>query len=184
MLITATDTETTGLEPGDHRIVEAYAALWDTDSRTKVDEYYTLIDPQRNIPLETQRIHHITPAMVAGQPIWDAVAPEIRTFIRRGQLFVAHNAPFDLGFYDYEFKRVGLSPLNMPVLDTLQARWATANGAVPNLGALCFACGVDYDTTKAHGAEYDVTVMVQCLFKGLDWGFFTLPTVKEPAFEV
>jgi DNA polymerase III subunit epsilon len=182
MLISAVDTETTGLDPGDHRIIEAFAGLYDTDTRKKVDQFYTLIDPQRSIPIESQRIHHITPAMLIGKPIWDFVAEDFRKFVRRGKLFVAHNADFDERFINYELQRIKLPTLNLAKFDTmLQGRWATWNGAVPNLGALCFACGVDYDTTKAHGAEYDVDVMMQCFFKALDWGFITLPTIEETA---
>lgn len=52
----------------------------------------------------------------------------------------------------------------------------TPDGSLPNLGALCFACGVEYDKAKAHGALYDVDVMMASFFSQFDRGFFSLPT--------
>ena len=59
----------------------------------------------------------------------------------------------------------------------VQARWATADGMQPSLKALCFACGVKYDEGKAHGALYDVEVMLESFFGQYRRGFFQLPTV-------
>jgi len=62
------------------------------------------------------------------------------------------------------------------VFDTMtEGRWATPDGKLPKLQELCFALEVEYDTNKAHAAEYDVDVMMECLWKGIDCGFFTLP---------
>jgi DNA polymerase III subunit epsilon len=188
MLIIGTDVETTGLEIGDHRIIEYYDAawLWDLHSKPElIDQTYFKINPERNIPLESQRIHHITPADVEGCPPWRKVAPEIHRSLARADLVVAHNGKsFDLPFLNYEFARVGLEELDPPLVDTmLEGRWATPQGKVPNLGELCFACDVPYDTTsgKAHAADYDVGVMMQCFFRALSWGWFKLPSPLEKA---
>ncbi len=182
MLIAGSDTETTGLlgpdgTPGDHRIIEFYASLWDSATRTKVDSLFLRMDPQRSIQPGAQAVHHISLADLAGKPLWKAVAGDIHTFLGRADLVVGHNWDgFDKPFIDGELVRAGLAKTTKPTFDTMtEGRWATPTGLIPNLGALCWACDVPYDASKAHAAEYDVEVMMQSFFRALDWGFFQLP---------
>lgn len=188
MLVVGSDTETTGLlakdgTPGDARIIEVYAGLWDTDTRKQVDELFLRINPQRSIDVAAQRVHKISLADLSGCPIWKDVAAQVRDFHEQGDLVIGHNwNGFDAPFIDGELVRVGLPKLTKPTLDTmLEGRWATPMGMVPNLGALCFACGVPYDPALAHAADYDVRVMMEAFFKALDWGFFTLPQPASTA---
>lgn len=183
-LICGLDLETTGLlekdgKPGDHRIIEVCAQLWNADTKTRVFNFVQRIDPQRAIAAQAQAIHGISSADLIGKPTWEMVAPKLHAVISKASLIVAHNgAGFDEPFLNGEFERIGL-PRVGPWFDTmLEGRCATPTGAVPNLGALCFAFGVNYDTEKAHAADYDVEVMMACFFRGLDWGHFALP---EPA---
>lgn len=179
MIIAGTDIETTGLTYGDHRIVEVYIGLWDLDTRELVLELNERVDPQRSIDAKAQAVHGISPAALIGKPTWDAVGPKVATVLDQAHMFVAHNDEFDYPFIDYELKRIGLSGLDMLRFDTMtNGRWATPNGKIPNLGELCFACGVDYDPSKAHAAEYDVDRMMQCFFHAYDWGFFKLPNAS------
>lgn len=173
MLVAGGDIETTGFNTPEHRIVEVYIGLWDSDTRILVDTYFQRIDPERPIPAEAQRVHGITAADVAGKPNWFEVAGELRAFLRRADVIVGHNwLDFDGPFIDRELKRIGLDPVVKPVIDTTHARWATPNGKVPNLQELCFACEVPYDPALAHKADYDVGVMMEAFFRGIDWGFF------------
>ncbi len=181
MIIAGSDTETTGLAPGDHRFVEVYVGLYDLATRTKFDEFKARIDPQRSIPAESSRIHGIFAADLVGKPTWKDVGGLYRAKLDMADLHIGHNWDgFDLPFINYELKRIGLPALTTPSLDTmLQGRCATAMGTIPNLGALCWAFNVPYDTSKAHAAEYDVEVMMQCVFRGLDWGRFELPVAEK-----
>jgi DNA polymerase-3 subunit epsilon len=181
MLIAGSDTETTGLlnpfgRAADHRIIEVYVGLWDLGSRTLVDEYMQRIHPMRSIDPKAQAVHKISLADLEGKPTWEKVAHPFRAFIERGDLIVGHNWDgFDKPFCDDELERVSLPRLTKPTFDTMLAgRWATPMGTIPNLGALCWACGIPYDAEKAHAADYDVKVMMECFFKGLDWGWFKL----------
>lgn len=183
MLIAGTDLETTGLDIGDHRIIEAYVGLWDSDTRKLVKKTSLRINPQRSIMPAAQAVHKISIQDLQGCPVWDrSIAGVVRDAIEEADFAVAHNgAGFDLPFLDYEFKRVGLGALTVPMFDTMiEGRWGTPQGKVPNLGELCFACGVAYDPTKAHAADYDVERMMECFFKALDWGFYTLPAISNP----
>lgn len=182
MIIAGVDIETTGLEPGDHRIIEVYIGLWQMPSRSLVAQYNQRIHPQRSIMAAAQALHHISITDLDGCPVWETVAPHVRSFIDRADLIVWHNGDgFDGPFLDYEFNRVKVPKMVVkPTIDTMKdGRWATSRGEVPTLGVLCWGCEVDYDPTKAHAAEYDVQKMMECFFKGLDWGWFKLPTPVE-----
>jgi len=105
--IVVIDVETTGLSPrnGD-RVIEIGAIAF--ENRTVVEEFSTLIDTNRTIPAQVQRIHGITQEMLKGKPKPEEVMPEFAAFIR-GSVLVAHNARFDMAFIRHEFSRQKLS---------------------------------------------------------------------------
>lgn len=177
MIFAGLDIETTGLEFGDHRLVEVCVQLWDTDGDKLLDDYVQRINPQRSILADAQRVHGISLADLDRCPIWDVVAPKIHDLIGKSAFIVAHNGVgFDMPFLNYELKRVKLPALTQKCFDTmLHGRGATHNGKSPTLGELCFAFGVEYDTSKAHAADYDVECMVQCFLRGVRWGYFEQP---------
>lgn len=183
MIIGALDTETTGLEPGDHRFIEIFVEQIEYPSRKSLTKKLQRINPQRSIQPAAQAVHKISLSDLIGCPSWEDVAPDIHKLIAGCDLLVAHNGEgFDLPFLNYEFKRVGLPEIRVPMFDTmLHGRWSTPIGKVPNLGELCWACEVDYDGSKAHAADYDVGVMMDCFFRGLDWGFFQAPLPRPLA---
>jgi DNA polymerase-3 subunit epsilon len=176
MIITGMDVETTGLTNPDHRLIEVYVGHWDLDSRKLVDEYFQRINPGRSIQAEAERVHGISGAMLAGSPPWESVADRVREELSKGDFVVGHNLDgFDIPFINFELERVKLQPLSVKTIDTmLQGRCATAYGKVPRLQELCWAFDVPYDTTLAHKAAYDVKVMMDAFFKGLDQGWFKL----------
>lgn len=180
------DIETTGVPHGDHRIIEIGIGLWRPTDPKPALWFETRIDPQRSIAAEAQRVHGISSADLIGKPTWDVVAPKVQAIMNKATQYIWHNGDeFDGPFIEYEMKRVGLMMPKRPSTDTMaKALWATPDGKKPKLGELCFACGVPYDKAQAHGARYDVEIMMDCLFKGIAWGFFPRPeyqAVKEAA---
>lgn len=95
------DTETTGFEPltGD-RVIEIAAIELINDLPTGA-QYHVLLNPERDIPAESTRVHGITSAHVEGKPLFADVVDEMLAFFGDAPL-VAHNAPFDFGFIDHE----------------------------------------------------------------------------------
>lgn len=179
------DIETTGLdyEKG-HRIVEFAALLYrfdpDTGEQSLRGKFVQRINPQRAIDPGAQAVHGIRFEDVAACPDWAEVAPKVVKVLSACDFLVAHNGDdFDMPFIAHELIRVGQPVPDVESVDTMkQARWATPMGKLPNLGELCFACGVDYDKAQAHGAEYDVSVMMESFFVAHRKGFIVLPDIK------
>lgn len=185
MLITGLDTETTGLDQADgHRIIEIALLTYDSDTRKLVDKYVQRIDPERAIAAAAQAVHGIAYSELVGEPKWDAVAPIVVNKLRGTSLAVAHNMNFDGPFIGAELHRVGQPIPTFDLFCTMEnGRWACADGKSPKLLELCFALGVKYDPTKAHAAEYDVMQMMECLWRGIDRGFYKLPIDITPALK-
>ena len=153
------DTETTGLDPltGD-RVIEVACLELQRDLPTGL-RLHLLIDPERDIPEEASRVHGMTRADLRGKPRFSEVAAEILSFLGDAPL-VAHNAPFDFGFLDAEFGRLGLPPLDRGrMVDTLALAKARFPGLPNNLDALCRRFGIDISERTSHNALLDCRLL-------------------------
>ena len=91
------DTETTGLKPEDgHRIVEI-GAVELIDNQLTGKTYYTLINPERDIPYEVVKIHNINNEKVKNSPFFRDISDDFLKFISGSELLI-HNASFDIKF--------------------------------------------------------------------------------------
>lgn len=110
------DTETTGLQPGFHQLVEIAAVKF--RGNEILDSFESLINPERDIPQEVIDIHGITSETVKNAPYAIEVVPEFISFVGDCPL-IAHNAPFDEAFISFNLHgQVGDEPPN-PIYDTL-----------------------------------------------------------------
>lgn len=179
IVVAVGDIETTGLRQEDgHRIIEACFSVFRFDpvarSRQKIGTMLQRINPKRDIDPGAQAVHGISLMDLRGEPEWDVVAPKIHKLLSMTDLFVAHNGEgFDAPFIALELLRAGHKIPNFKVFDTmLNGRSCTPFGKVPNLGELCLALGVEYDPDKAHSAQYDVDVLADCYWRGIDSGLY------------
>ena len=98
------DCETTGLGKQD-RIVEIAAVTLDGQSWEIVDEYDTLINPERDTG--PTHVHGIRDSMVENAPVFSNIANALAQKFQ-GAVLISHNFPFDSRMLNYEFKRLGI----------------------------------------------------------------------------
>jgi len=167
------DTETTGLEPGEHRIVEI-GALELINHVPTGRTYHQYINPNRSMPAEAEAIHGITEAFLADKPIFEAVAQDFVDFIGTGTL-VIHNAKFDVKFLNFELQRVNKAPIKFDrVVDTLDMARNRYPGAQNSLDALCRRFRIDSAKRVKHGALLDSELLADVyieLIGGRQGGF-------------
>ena len=110
------DIETTGGAPGRSKITEIAAVR--LRGGEVIDRFETLVDPGRSIPAPITRITGITDAMLVGQPRVEEALERFVAFVG-DDVMVAHNAPFDFRFLNYERFRIAGRYFTQPWLDTL-----------------------------------------------------------------
>jgi DNA polymerase III subunit epsilon len=98
------DIETTGGDPKVERITEI--AVYRFDGQTVVDSFVSLVNPERPIPEFITRITGINNDMVQDAPKFFEIARRL-VEITQDTIFVAHNARFDYGFVQKEFRQLG-----------------------------------------------------------------------------
>ena len=155
------DTETTGLDPatGD-RVIEIAAIELINDLPTG-RKFHALLDPERDIPTETTRVHGITNAHVEGRPRFADIAETFLNFIGEAPL-VAHNAPFDFAFIDAELARLRRPALGADrMIDTLALAKTRFPGMPNSLDALCRRYEIDLSARTTHNALLDCKLLAE-----------------------
>src|SRR6201999_1112988 len=155
------DTETTGFEPGEgHRIVEiGCVELMDHFPTGRTLQFY--LNPGRDIPIESQRVHGLSAEFLADKPFFSAVAEEFLAFIGDAPL-VIHNASFDIKFINAELARVGREAISLArAIDTIEIAKRKIPGARYSLDELCKRFGVDLTARSKHGALLDAQLTAE-----------------------
>jgi DNA polymerase-3 subunit epsilon len=156
------DTETTGLEPADgHRIIEI-GCVELLERRLTGNTYHQYIQPDREIDAGAIEVHGITNESLADKPRFADIVDEFLEFVRGAELII-HNAPFDVGFLDHEFRLLETSPGTVTdhctVLDTLALARRLHPGQRNNLDALCRRYEIDNSQRDLHGALLDAEIL-------------------------
>lgn len=154
------DLETTGGSPDDLGITEIGAVK--TIGGEELGEFATLINPGVPVPPFITVLTGITEAMLAPAPRLAEVLPAFLEFAH-GAVWVAHNAPYDVGFLKAACARLGYPWPNPKVLDTAAlARRALTRDEVANrkLGTLAAHFGT---RTPSHRALDDARATVDVL---------------------
>jgi DNA polymerase-3 subunit epsilon len=112
------DVETTGGSWSHGDRVTEIAAVRVSGVGAVLDEYRTLVNPERPIPYEISALTNITRDMVYRAPRFRDVAADVARVLA-GAVFVAHNAPFDWRFVGAELDRAG-RPLTGRTLCTVR----------------------------------------------------------------
>ncbi len=150
------DLETTGATAAHDRITEV--GLIEVDDGDFVREWSTLVNPGIPIPPLIQSLTGINDAMVARAPYFEDIARELYEAID-GRMLIAHNARFDYGFLEHEFKRLD-QDFSAPVLCTVRlSRKLFPQHARHNLDTLISRHDIECDAR--HRALGDARVLWQ-----------------------
>jgi DNA polymerase-3 subunit epsilon len=100
------DLETTGGNAAYDRITEV--GIVRIKNGELIDEWSSLVNPERPIPAYIEAFTGISDRMVAAAPRFADIAAQVREKLQ-GAVFVAHNARFDYSFLRSEFLKADLS---------------------------------------------------------------------------
>ncbi len=151
------DLETTGLSSHYDSIIEIGAVKM--ENGMVVDQFQTLVNPQRRIDKYISKITNITDEMLISAPTINAIMPRILSFFG-DSILVAHNGMFDVGFINAALARMGKNELTNPIIDTLDlAHCIFPDLKRYSLGYVCRYVNVEYNEEVAHRADYDARVL-------------------------
>lgn len=163
------DTETTGMnqEGGpiylNHRIIEI-GCVELINRRPTGRHYHVYINPGRLVDEEAFQVHGISDEFLADKPKFHEICDEFIEFISGAEL-VIHNAPFDVGFMDYEFDMLGRGLQKTEafcgILDSLVLAKKLHPGQRNNLDVLCKRYGIDNSNRVLHGALLDAEILAE-----------------------
>lgn len=187
------DTETTGLEPAEgHRIIEI-GCVEVVNRRFTGNTYHQYIKPDREIDAAAVEVHGITNEFLADKPAFADIAQDFLEFIRGAELII-HNAPFDVGFINYELARMveeGRTLFGKPEAPRLET-WcsitdslALARGLHPgqknDLDSLCRRYSVDNSQRTFHGALLDAEILADVYLAMTGGQAVLFDDVRSPA---
>lgn len=155
------DTETTGLDNREDRVIE-FGGIELVNRFPTGRFFHAYINPQgRAVHPEALEVHGISDAMLADKPHFGSIVGELVDFLGDAML-VAHNANFDVGFMNAEFDRVGL-PRIVPdrIVDTLALARRRHPMGPNSLDALCRRYGIDSSRRTKHGALLDSELLAE-----------------------
>lgn len=114
------DTETTGLRPEKGDVLLSVAGIGFLQGRVDLSRsFYELIKPEREIPRESVKIHHLTPGKLTSNPV--GAEPEVLTrFFEfcQGDVLVGHHVSFDVRFLNHALQNHFEITIANKVVDT------------------------------------------------------------------
>ncbi len=156
------DTETTGLETKDgHRIIEI-GCVEMISRRLTGSHFHRYLQPDREIDAGAIEVHGISNEFLADKPRFEEIADDLLAYLQGAELII-HNAPFDIGFLNYEIALLGrnLKPITeyCSVLDTLVMARKLYPGQRNSLDALCKRYEIENSHRTLHGALLDAEIL-------------------------
>ncbi|MFK5595465.1 DNA polymerase III subunit epsilon [Methylobacterium sp. HMF5984] len=171
------DTETTGIDPktGDRLIEVGAVELLNHIPTGRT--FHKYCNPQRAVSEGAFKVHGLSDTFLSDKPLFSEIAGALIEFCGDARL-VIHNAPFDVGFLNMEYARLGANappPIVLEsVVDTLPMARRKHPGAPANLDALCSRYGIDTSRRTKHGALLDAQILAEVyieLLGGKQTGF-------------
>lgn len=157
------DTETTGLDVENDRIIEIYMHKIFPNGSYEVA--YEIMNPGIPIPKESTDVHGITDDLVKEYPTFDTKADVILAFLEDSDV-CAYNVNYDRSLLNRELVRAGKEPLahSCKNVDPAVIFRRQEKRSLP--AAYLFYTGTKLE--NAHAAEIDVNATVEVLALQLD----------------
>ena len=157
------DTETTGLNPrsGDRVIEIGCVEL--VNRRLTGNNFHSYLNPERDSEEGALAVHGLTTEFLADKPKFAEIANSLCDYLAGAEIII-HNAPFDVGFLDAEFARLGIARFRDhvgEVIDTLVRAKEMHPGKRNSLDALCERYGVSNAHRTLHGALLDSELLAE-----------------------
>ncbi|MBX3569567.1 MAG: DNA polymerase III subunit epsilon [Rhizobiaceae bacterium] len=155
------DTETTGLDSREDRVIEIGGI--ELDNRFPTGRtFHVYINAQgRPVHPDALTVHGISDDQLADKPTFPQIAHDFLAFVDGAKL-VAHNANFDIGFLNAELARLDLPLLASDrVVDTLALARRKHPMGPNSLDALCRRYGIDNSRRTKHGALLDSELLAE-----------------------
>ena len=167
------DTETTGLSADKDRIVEIACVELNNYIPTK-NIFHAFINPEIKVSQDAFKVHGYSDDFLSTKPKFKDVVQNFINFIKDKKLII-HNADFDLGFLNNEFKRLNLKPiLRSEVTDTLQIARSKFPGTGNSLDALCKRFKINIEGREKHSALLDCHLLSKVYIELIDKKELTL----------
>ncbi|MGL1920452.1 MAG: DNA polymerase III subunit epsilon [Hyphomicrobiales bacterium] len=159
------DTETTGFKTSEgHRLVEI-GCLELHNLIPTGKEFHVYVNPERDMPEGAFKVHGLSVEFLSDKPLFEHVADDFLAFCG-DDVLVIHNAPFDMGFLNFELQKSGRRSLkqstkNGGVIDTLTVARKRYPTGPNSLDALCRRFGIDNSNRTLHGALLDSELLAE-----------------------
>ena len=153
------DLEATGGKFNEESIIEI--AIYKYDGNKVVDQFISLINPDKEISPYVEKLTGINAKMVKTAPLFNEVAKRILE-ITDDSILVAHNAQFDYRLLQIEFDRLGYEYIKESICTVILSQKLLPNRESYKLGRLVKSLGIPL--TERHRASGDARATVE-LFK-------------------
>jgi len=150
------DLEATGGKFNEESIIEI--AIYKYDGNKVVDQFISLINPDREISPYVERLTGINAKMVKTAPVFSEVAKRIIQ-ITDSTILVAHNAQFDYRLLQVEFDRLGYEYIKESLCTVILSQKLLPNQESYKLGKLVKSLGIPL--SQRHRASGDAQATVE-----------------------
>ena len=172
------DTETTGLNPltGDRVVEIGGVELFNHVPTGR--HFHKYINPERRMTEDAFQVHGLSDEFLADKPRFADIIDEMIGFFGDATL-IAHNAPFDVQFLNFELEKARRPSLSNRIIDTVTLAREKHPGARVSLDALCKHYGIDNSRRTLHGALLDSEILADVYLELIGGRQVTLALVEE-----
>ena len=157
------DTETTGLDFSNDRIIEI-GIVELIDNVLTQNYFHQYINPEMDVSLSAQKVHGISNDFLIGKPTFDNIVKKLLEFIQNDEIII-HNAEFDVNFINKELQNCGFNNIKNTITDTIKIAKKEFPGQTVSLDSLCKKLNVVNSRQNYHGALLDATLLSKVYLK-------------------